>query len=90
MNNKEFTAALGSRVGVSAKEADRLVGEFVEILADVLEKETVLSVQGFGNFEVKKKKERVVVNPQSKQRMLIPPKLALSFKPSNLLKEKMQ
>ena len=81
---------MGSRVGVGAKEAEHLVGSFVEMLADVLTEGTVLSVQSFGNFEVKKKLERVVVNPQTKERMLIPPKLSMSYKPSSLLKEKMQ
>ena len=32
--------------------------------------------------------ERIVVNPNTKQRMLVPPKLVMSFKPSNLLKDK--
>ena len=39
-------------------------------------------------FEVKKKLERVSVNPVTKQRLLIPPKLMLTFKPSAGLKEK--
>jgi len=39
---------------------------------------------------VKKKMERVVVNPATKQRKLIPPKLVLAFKPSTVLKEKMK
>jgi DNA-binding protein HU-beta len=47
-----------------------------------------IALQGFGTFEVKKKLERVSVNPVTQQRMLIPPKLVLSFKPSNILKEK--
>ena len=50
----------------------------------------MLAVQGFGIFDVKKKLERVVVNPATKKRMLVPPKLVLNFKPSNVLKEKAQ
>jgi nucleoid DNA-binding protein len=37
---------------------------------------------------VKKKLERIVVNPSTKQRMMVPPKLVLSFKPSSAVKDK--
>jgi DNA-binding protein HU len=45
-------------------------------------------IQGFGTFEVKKKLERISINPATQQRMLIPPKLVLTYKPSVTLKEK--
>ena len=41
-----------------------------------------------GTFEVKKKLERVLVNPATKQRMLVPPKMVVSFKPNTGLKDK--
>ena len=47
-----------------------------------------IQLAGFGTFEVKKKVERISVNPTTKQRMLVPPKLVLTYKPSILLKEK--
>ena len=53
-----------------------------------LEDGNTISVQGFGTFEVKKKAERISVNPTTKQRMLVPPKLVLAYKPSTLLKDK--
>lgn len=53
-----------------------------------LEEGNVVSVQGFGNFEVKKKAERISVSPTTKQRMLVPPKLVLSFKPASSMKGK--
>ena len=39
-------------------------------------------------WEVKKKLERVVVNPATKQRMLVPPKMSVSFKVAPVLKDK--
>lgn len=65
-----------------------MVDAFVNELVDLLEDGDSLMIQGFGNFEVKKKLERVVVNPSTKQRMLVPPKLALTFRPTTALKEK--
>ena len=86
MNNKEFINALAARTEKSQKSTKLLVDSLVELLADTLEEGDTLTVQSFGAFEVKKKKERIIVNPSSKQR--VPPKLAISFKPSNAMKEK--
>lgn len=88
MNNKEFINKLAERLDISSKEAQKLTNTFIAELADRLDDGNVLSIQGFGSFEVKKKLERIVVNPATKQRMLVPPKLALAFKPSTTLKEK--
>jgi DNA-binding protein HU-beta/integration host factor subunit alpha len=49
-----------------------------------------VTVPGFGTFEVKKKMERVMVNPSTGQRMLVPPKLVLGFKPSATWKDKLK
>ncbi len=43
-------------------------------------------VVGFGTFEVKKRMERVMVNPSTGLRMLVPPKLVLNFKPAATIK----
>ena len=44
----------------------------------------------FGSFEVKKRLERIMVNPSTGQRMLVPPKLVLNFKPVASIKEKLK
>lgn len=90
MNSKEFLGALSIQLNISMKEAERLVADTAECIAECVSDETTLSIQGFGNFDVKKKLERIVVNPTTKKRLLIPPKLTLNFKPSNVLKEKAQ
>lgn len=90
MNNKEFLGSLSTQLNISAKEAERLVEAMTECIATSVDEEATLAIHGFGNFEVKKKMERIVVNPGTKKRMMIPPKLVLNFKPSPLLKEKAQ
>ena len=89
MNNKEFISELAKRSGLSVKDASNLMLGLTAEMSAHLEEEDTVSISGFGNFEVKKKLERVVVNPSTKQRMLIPPKMVLNFKPSANLKEKL-
>lgn len=90
LNNKDYIGKIASRLGINGKEAQKLTNALIAELADSLDEGNTLSIKGFGNFDVKKKLERVVVNPVSKQKMLVPPKLVLSFKPSAILKDKLK
>lgn len=87
MNNKEFIAELSKKLGYTNKETTQLVSSVINIMTQELQEGKNITFQGFGTFEVKKKMERVSVNPVTQKRMLIPPKLVLSFKPSNSLKD---
>jgi DNA-binding protein HU-beta/integration host factor subunit alpha len=49
-------------------------------MGDSFQEGNSVAVQNFGSFEVKKKMERIMVNPTTGQRMLVPPKLTLNFK----------
>ena len=75
-------------MGYNIKDTSELIGSLLSDMIQELEEGNVIAVQGFGSFEVKKKAERISINPASKQRMLVPPKLVLSYKPSNTLKDK--
>jgi DNA-binding protein HU-beta len=88
MNNKEFTSELAERLGYTIKDTSELINSLLASMTQELEEGNMITVQGFGSFEVKKKAERISINPASKQRMLVPPKLVLSYRPSNTLKDK--
>ena len=88
MNNKEFINALATRLQANPQTVKQHVEALVDALANMLDEGATLNVQGFGTYEVKKKKERIIVHPMSKQRQLVPPKLVIAFKPSPTLKDK--
>lgn len=88
MNNKEFITELSGRLGYSAKEISDMVSSAVSVVSEQLQEGNTVVVQVFGTFDVKKKLERISVNPATKQRMLVPPKLVINFKPSNVIKDK--
>ena len=90
MNNKEFTSELAERLGYTIKDTSELMNSLLSSMTQELEEGNVIAIQGFGSFEVKKKAERISINPASKQRMLVPPKLVLSYRPSNTLKDKVK
>ena len=54
--------------------------QLVDAMGEAFQEGDIVTIQNFGNFEVKKKMERIMVNPTTGQRMLVPPKLTLNFK----------
>ena len=68
----------------------RLVDSVLHSMIDHLQNGDSVVISGFGSFEIKKKMERISVNPVSHQRMLIPPKLVVGFKPSSSVKEEVK
>ena len=87
MNNKEFISELSKQTNLSTATTGKLVNDTLKILEEHFEHNDVINFSSFGTFEVKKKMERISVNPTTGKRYLIPPKLVLAFKQSNVLKE---
>ena len=77
-------------MNLSAVETQRLVHALVESMTEMLESGNEVNVQGFGSFEVKKKNERVIVHPSTGKKILVPPKLVVGFKQSNVLKSQVK
>ena len=90
MNNKEFIAELAERTGYSTKDTQKLVNSLVDAMGDTFQEDNAILVPNFGVFETKKKMERIMVNPATGQRMLVPPKLVLNFKPNQTWKDKLK
>ncbi len=90
MNNKDFINVLSLRMGYSTSDTQRMVTNLVNAMSDGFLEDNAVTVPNFGTFEVKKKMERIMVNPSTGQRMLVPPKLVLGFKPSPTWKDKIK
>lgn len=90
MNNKSFIAALSQRLGYTQDDTQKMVNTIIDSMNASFQRGDVLSIPKFGTFEVKKRMERILINPGTKQRMLVPPKLVLNFKPIAAIKEKLK
>ena len=90
MNNKSFISELSQRTGYTQDDVQKMVNTIIESMNDSFQRGDIVAIPKFGTFEVKKRLERIVVNPGTKQRMLVPPKLVLNFKPIASIKEKLK
>jgi len=86
MTNKTFVQSLAERLGMNETEVSVLTEQFVDIFVKEVLDGNLVSVQGFGNFEIKEKAERKMYNPTTKTFKVIPGKKALGFKMSATLK----
>ena len=90
MNNKNFIQELARRTGYTNAETQRMVSSFVSAMGDSFQEGEPVVINNLGTFEVKKRLERIIVNPTTHQRLLVPPKLVLGFKPIAAIKEKLK
>lgn len=89
MNNKELISTLSSKLNLTKEDVSTLLETFTDCCKEQLTNHNTIGFQSFGTFEVRKKEERISVHPVTQIRTLIPPKLAVWFKQSSILKEKL-
>lgn len=90
MNNKEFITALSRKSGYKVEDTQNMVRSVVYNITDRLTEGEQINIAGLGNFDVKKRMERIITNPGTGQKMMVPPKLVVNFKPVSSLKEKIK
>ena len=90
MNYKELVDAMAATLNLPKTETDRLLETTVSIIFEQLTEGGNVVLHGFGNFEVRKKEERISVHPVTRVRTLVPPKLTVNFKQSGTLKDKLK
>lgn len=73
-------------VGLSRTESASLVELVLREITDCLERGETVKLSSFGSFVVRDKGQRVGRNPKSGQEVPIPPRRVMVFKPSNILK----
>ncbi len=75
------------KLGLSKKDAARIVESVFDIMKEQLEKGEKIKISGFGNFVVKEKKARRGRNPQTGSEIEISPRKVLTFKSSQVLRK---
>lgn len=90
MDNKKLVETVAANLGRSTDDVSKLLEAFAGVLRTRCGELDSVIVPGFGTFEPKKRNERVMVHPSTGRRMLVPPKIVVGFKVSNVLKTKLK
>ena len=84
----DLAEAVYEAVGLSRTESADLVERFLAIISDSLVAGDNVKLSSFGSFQVRSKNQRIGRNPKTGEEVPILPRQVLIFKPSNVLKSK--
>ena len=79
MSSKEFILGLSERIGTSEEITHRIVKYINKCVGNIIESGKGLSIPPLGVFVIEKRMERVVIDPSTQKRMLIPPQNLLKL-----------
>lgn len=87
MNKTELIAVSAEAVGISKKDAERVLNAAIDAMTRTLAQGGRVQLSGFGIFEVRHRKARTGRNPHTREAVEIPAARVPDFKPSKALKD---
>ncbi|MEE9127163.1 MAG: HU family DNA-binding protein [Planctomycetota bacterium] len=88
MNKADLIEAVQQDLGdnCSRAHAERCVNSVLDAISAGLCKDNSVQLVGFGTFQVRHRKARTGLNPQTREPMQIPASKTVGFRPGNKLK----
>lgn len=88
LTKADMTEQLYDELGFNKREAKELVEMFFEEIRVALESGEYVKLSGFGNFELRYKRERPGRNPKTGEEISITARRVVTFRPGHKLKSK--
>jgi len=86
LTKKELSDVVAKKAKLSKKDAAAAVEAMLDGITDTLKKGNKVQLVGFGTFEVRKRKARTGINPQTKKKIQIAASKAPAFRAGKALK----
>ena len=87
MNKAELVEEVAGKVGLTKKDANNVVDAITSAITDTLAMNERVALVGFGTFQVRERKARKGVNPQTREAINIPAKKVPKFTAGKALRE---
>ena len=84
----DLVEALARRANMQRADANRLLTRMLEMMQDSLVEGETVKLSRFGNFNVRAKRQRVGRNPKTGEEVPITPRRVLTFRASQMLKDR--
>ena len=88
IKRKDLIANVYFNIGFSKTISENIVYDIFNLFINNIISNNVLKISNFGNFIKKNKKQRIGRNPKTKEVKIISSRNIIIFKPSNLLKKR--
>lgn len=88
MTKKEIVKAIAEETGVTQGQAREVVQRVFDGITETLLDEGRIELRNFGVFEVKKRRPRRARNPRTGERVDVPARWVVTFKPGREMEER--
>jgi len=88
LTRSDLSEAVYREIGLSRNESSELVETILERIAAALVEGETVKISSFGTFAVREKGARMGRNPKTGEEVPIEPRRVLVFRPSHILKER--
>ncbi|MBI3317759.1 MAG: integration host factor subunit beta [Candidatus Omnitrophica bacterium] len=86
MTKKEIVLKVASESGLKQLDVKRVVQKTLEAIVSALTRDETVELRNFGIFKVKSRKGRTGRNPRTGEKVPVPPKRVVVFKPGLIMK----
>jgi integration host factor subunit alpha len=90
LTKAEMAERLFDEMGLNKREAKELVEQFFEEVRKALEANEQVKLSGFGNFDLRDKRQRPGRNPKTGEEIPIRARRVVTFRPGQKLKAKVE
>jgi nucleoid DNA-binding protein len=90
VTKKEIVKQISERIGLTQLKTKEIVQQTFDAIVDTLLEVGRIELRNFGVFEVKQRKARKARNPRTGQRVDVPPKNVVTFKPGKEMEERVR
>ena len=90
MTKKEIVKTISDEIGMTQLKTKEIVQKTFDAIVETLVQEGRIELRNFGVFEVKRRAARKARNPRTGQRVDVPEKFVVTFKPGKEMEEKVR
>lgn len=88
MTKKEIVKTISEEIGLTQLKTKEIVQKTFDAIVEALVTEGRIELRNFGVFEVKPRAARKARNPRTGEKVLVPAKYVVTFKPGKEMEEK--
>ena len=90
MTKKEIVKTISEEIGLTQLKTKEIVQKTFDAIVETLVEDGRIELRNFGVFEVKQRAARKARNPRTGQRVDVPEKFVVTFKPGKEMEEKVR
>jgi len=88
MTKKEIVRQIADKLGLTQLKTKEIVQQTFDAIVDTLLEERRIELRNFGVFEVRERRARKARNPRTGEKVQVPGRMVVSFKPGKVMESR--